>query len=120
MATAEAFSTGVLNTARSSGSALKSNMLEDLVPHFDVVGQQGGGNLVENQGWANVQGGSVVDWSVAPGSPEEGVEEDPEKLPQMNDVVGEQGLVLATKQDGMIVQGGSLVDWNDRQFMNGN
>ena len=120
VAMAEGF--GVLNhhngNMRSSSTALKGNMLDSLVPHFDVVGQQGGGNLVEDHGWANVQGGSIVDWSVAPRAPlEDAAAERANSLPQLNDVVGEQGLVLTTKQNGMIVQGGSLVDWNDKQFM---
>lgn len=132
LGTAEAFSTGRQQATRSN-TALNGNVLENLEPHCDIVGQQGGDNLVENQGWANVQGGAVVDWSVAAASSESeqggtgGQLSLPPQggtsaaVPQLFDLVGKEGLaVQTTKQDVFAVQGGSDIDWNDKQFMSGN
>ena len=69
-----------------------------------------------------MQGGAGVDWSVAPSVPpqENGAAAASVDIPQLFDVVGNQGIIHSTKESGYQVQGGAVMDWSDKQFMNNN
>lgn len=84
----------------------------------DVFGEQGKGNLIQKQDVFQVQGGSLVDWSATPAIPCQDGPREGAALPQLYDVIGQQGLVMTQKQDDITVQGGSLIDWNDKEFLN--